>query len=57
MRRCSIVMKIVRIVQCYTPIVDSATATLESRSTIHRQGERVMFVYLVIEARYCNNAY
>jgi hypothetical protein len=47
MRRCSIVMKIGRIVQCYTPIADSATATLESRSIIHRQAERVIFVYVV----------
>jgi hypothetical protein len=54
MRRCSIVMKIGRIVQCYTPIADSATATLESRSTIHRQAERVIFVYVVIEVRYCS---
>jgi hypothetical protein len=55
MRRCSIVMKIGRIVQCYTPIADSATATLESRSTIHRQAERVIFVYVVIEVRYCSS--
>jgi hypothetical protein len=38
-----------RIVQCYTPIADSATATLESRSTIHRQAERVIVVYMVID--------
>jgi hypothetical protein len=39
MRRCSIVMKKGPIGQCYTPIADSATATLESRSTIDRQAE------------------
>jgi hypothetical protein len=54
MRRCSIVMKTDRIMQCYTPIADSATATLESRSTIHRPAERAIFVCVVIDVRYCN---
>jgi hypothetical protein len=36
-------MKIGRIVQCYMPIADSATLTLESRSTIHHQAERVIY--------------